>query len=63
MQVKNYGQSVRRIHSGFELICEEEIGGEWVRFFVTNEMSNDYAYSETDRACAQKVNERSLAVA
>lgn len=62
MQVGNYGQGVRRVHSGYELVCEYEQNGEWVRFATFHEISNDYAYSESNDACHAKARERARAV-
>lgn len=45
------GGKIRRIHEGMDIVCQEYIDGTWVEFKRTNEMSNDYAYSETTYAC------------
>lgn len=61
MQIKNYGMGVRRVHSGFDLICEVECDGEWVEFWRTNEISNGFAYSESDSRCYAKTQEMAAA--
>lgn len=61
LYINHFGLGVRRVHSGYELICEVQQGGDWVEFWRTNEMSNDYAYSESQERCLAKVAELQFA--
>lgn len=49
-----WGLNVRRIKQGLDLVCQEFKGGKWVEFARTNEMSNDFAYTETSALCRQR---------
>ncbi|CAB4140397.1 hypothetical protein UFOVP669_31 [uncultured Caudovirales phage] len=48
---------IRRIHEGIDIVCQEYIDGVWVEFVRTNEMSNDYAYTETTGACIARAHQ------
>ncbi len=63
LYINHYGMGVRRVHSGFDLICEREDDGQWVEFCRFNEMSNDYAYAESNERCQAEVASRSAKVA
>jgi len=58
LYINHYGMGVRRVHSGFDLICEREENGQWVEFGRFNEMSNDYAYTESNERCRSEVADR-----
>lgn len=50
-----YGPNVRRVRTtDADLLCQELIGGKWVTFYRTNEISNDYAYTESAGQCRQR---------
>lgn len=50
-----WGPNVRRITtSSHDLLCQELIDEKWVTFWKTNEISNDYAYTETSEQCRRR---------
>lgn len=50
-----YGPNVRRVRTtDADLLCQELIDGKWVTFHRTNEISNDYAYTETSEQCRKR---------
>lgn len=50
-----WGPNVRRISTkDHDLLCQELVGGKWVTFWRTNEISNDYAYTESAGKCRQR---------
>jgi hypothetical protein len=59
MSIDYYSDSVRRRLSALDCMvyCEELIGGEWVVFWQTDSMSNDYAYTDSANRCRLKLME------
>lgn len=50
-----YGPNVRRISTAdHDLLCQELVNGKWVTFWRTNEISNDFAYTESAAQCRQR---------
>lgn len=53
----HWGPNVRRVRDtdGLTLLCQErDARGQWVTFYSTNEMSNDWAYTETSSKCRSR---------
>lgn len=49
-----WGPNVRRILEGTTLKCQERIDGKWKTFRTTDEMANDYAYTDSSGWCRQR---------
>lgn len=41
-----YSETLRSYNEGLDIILEQLKDGEWVQVWSTNEMSNDYAYTD-----------------
>lgn len=51
----HWGPNVRRIRTtDADLLCQEQVNGKWATFWKTNEISNDYAYTESAVKCRQR---------
>lgn len=50
----HWGLRVRRIKDGLNLVCQEFDGTKWVEFARVDEMSNDYAYTDSAGWCRQR---------
>lgn len=51
----HYGPNVRRIKTDpLTIACQEMVKEKWETFATFNEMSNDYAYTESAVACRQR---------
>lgn len=52
-----WGPNIRRVRDpkdSLVLLCQELVDGKWVTFHSANEMSNDYAYTETSGVCRRQ---------
>lgn len=46
-----WGANVRRIKEGNTLKCQELVDGQWVTFRTTDEMANNFAYTDSSGWC------------